>query len=126
MIKMYAYDYQPGTGTRYLLLAGKVEDERDAEIIGCRVGSLYVVWEGHGAHSLGEGVVHLYVMEKFRLKEFPYDAMAITQFARKLLHVPQQPDPERGFWGTCKICECPIAPRLAKDQDTCVTCSHSF
>lgn len=107
MIHCEVTDYQPGTGTRYLLIHGIVP-LHEARRLGCDEGALFLAWEGHGAWPFGPGVTADYVAEKFRIQQYMLDAEALAQFVRAKLEVPLQITVcEPGSWTICPGCGLP-------------------
>ncbi|RLI55212.1 MAG: hypothetical protein DRP09_10380 [Candidatus Thorarchaeota archaeon] len=104
MIECHVTDFQPGTGTRYLLIHGIVPPE-DARKIGCDSWSLYLNWHGQGSGVFTESTHPNYVAEKLKLDHYMLDAEAITQFIKHELEVDHLITGED--WSLCKNCGLP-------------------
>lgn len=113
-IKCEVADYQPGTGTRYILIHGIVGEE-DAAKIGCSAGALFLGYKDHGSYVFTEGAVPSYVAEKLGIESFMLDAIAIVQFIRAKFGKPLIEDNFGGVrveWSICEKCGLPqISPR---------------
>lgn len=102
MLQMRAMDWQPGTGTRYLVLVGKVDDPKDAHLMGCDVGAIYLVWEGMGAYSFIDGVTTGYLAEKLKIQEHMVDARALKNLVLFFLEQSLEDN-----FAVCNVCKLP-------------------
>ena len=102
MIEMHVYDYQPGTGTRHLLLCGLVATEKDVNALCCQKDGVLLVWVGKGAYPFTEGVTEGYLAEKFGLQDYMVDARALKNFVLHQLNKPMDED-----YKACPVCNVP-------------------
>ena len=113
MIKCEVIIYQPGTGTKYTLVVGVVDELPDQQKLACG-NSLFLAWESHGAYEFNEGVVPLYLAEKLNILQFMYDAEALTQLVRHKLGIPTSED-----WPVCEHCDLPYHKKGMRTQCIC-------
>ena len=124
MIECELTDYQPGTGTRYLLIHGAMP-EKEARKLGCHEGALFIGYQGHGAHTFTSGATPGYVAEKLKIERYMLDAIAIAQFIRVKLGQPLIEDNERCEeysemrWVVCKRCKLPVMITLGHKECYC-------
>ena len=113
MFKVRAIDYQPGTGTRYLLVIGKVTSKKDARELCCRVGDIFIAWEGMGAFTFHAGVRAGYLKQKLKLN-YEYDAEALVQLIWNELSIDTTRD-----WPVCDKCGLPYHNKGLSEKCYC-------
>lgn len=123
MFQVELIEYQPGTGTRYLLICGIVTDPMDAMRLGCGVGDMFVSYHGRGSYTFNDGVVPNYLAEKFRIEHFMLDVIALTQFVRVKMGKPLLENYEGTKWKVCDKCKQPV---YLKNKDSECYCGKSF
>lgn len=114
MIKCEVIIYQPGTGTKYTLVVGIIDELEDMRKLSSGSGSLFLAWESHGAYEFNDGVVPGYLAEKFNIQQFMYDAIALTELVKHKLGVPTDPN-----WPVCKHCDLPYHKKGMRTQCIC-------
>lgn len=121
MIECEITKYQPGTGTRHILIHGIIKDETDARRLCCDVGSLFLVWEGVGAYEFSKGTMPGYLAEKFKIENFMLDAIALTQFVRSRLGIPMMAGAQVNdtIWEICPECTMPIYKKKKDSKCLC-------
>jgi hypothetical protein len=120
MIQCETADYQPGTGTRYILIHGIVTDVDDAMRLSCSIGDMFLAYDGHGSYTFNENVVPEYVAEKFKIECFMLDAIALTQFIKTKLKKPMLVMWEGTEWTICHQCGLPFYKKNETSQCFCV------
>ena len=121
MIECETVIYQPGTGTRHMLIYGIIKDQEDARRLCCNVESIFLVWENVGAYEFSAGTVPGYLAEKFKIKGYMLDAIALTQFVTAKLGVPLMTglhvsDTE---WKICERCTLPFIINNEESECMC-------
>lgn len=121
MIKCEVIIYQPGTGTKYTLVVGRVNDLTDQQKLSCGNGSLFLSWEGHGAYEFHEGTVPEYLAEKLNIQQFMYDAIALTELVMHKLGLPTSED-----WPVCEHCKLPYHKKGMRTECICQKYPDTF
>lgn len=114
MIKVKPIEFQPGTGTRYDVVIGQITTRKDADVLCCKVGDVFLAWKGQGAYNFSPGVQVDYMMSKMKI-HYEIDAEALIQLVRWAANTEIHPD-----WGLCKACGLPYHKRGASRKNCCM------